>query len=103
MPLKRRMTEFRVTPDALLPVGTLLNAAHYTPGQFVDVQGELTGSGLNHRLPETPHSMPITPAEFHHKNLECRGPLSFAGLCKPIHAYVRACTSTLSREGTSGG
>ena len=44
VPIKRRLTEFRVTPDALLPLGTLLNAAHFTPGQFVDVQGELTGS-----------------------------------------------------------
>lgn len=39
VPIKRRLSEFRITPDALLPVGTVLNAAHFTPGQFVDVQG----------------------------------------------------------------
>lgn len=39
VPIKRELAEFRVTPDALLPVGTTLNAAHFVPGQFVDVQG----------------------------------------------------------------
>lgn len=39
VPIKRRLTEFRVTEDALLPVGTMLTAAHFTPGQYVDVQG----------------------------------------------------------------
>ena len=41
VPLKRRLAEFRVTDDAYLPVGTTLNAAHFVPGQFVDVQGTL--------------------------------------------------------------
>ena len=36
---KRRLAEFQVTPDALLPVGTELRASHFTAGQFVDVQG----------------------------------------------------------------
>ena len=35
---KRKLLEFRVTEDALLPVGTRLNAAHFVPGQYVDVQ-----------------------------------------------------------------
>ena len=39
VPLKRKLTEFRITDDAYLPVGTTLNAAHFVPGQFVDVQG----------------------------------------------------------------
>ncbi len=34
---KRFLQEFRVTSDALLPHGTLLNACHYVPGQFIDV------------------------------------------------------------------
>ena len=34
---KRVLQEFRVTHDALLPVGTPLTVAHFTPGQFVDV------------------------------------------------------------------
>lgn len=41
VPIKRHLAEFRITEDAYLPVGTVLNAAHFVPGQFVDVQGEL--------------------------------------------------------------
>lgn len=40
---KRKLAEFRVTPDALLPVGTELRAGHFTAGQFVDVQGDPPG------------------------------------------------------------
>lgn len=39
VPIKRKLAEFRVTEDALLPVGTMLTAAHFSPGQYVDVQG----------------------------------------------------------------
>jgi large subunit ribosomal protein L3 len=39
VPIKRELAEFRVTEDALLPVGTMLMAAHFTPGQYVDIQG----------------------------------------------------------------
>ncbi|EIE20141.1 translation protein, partial [Coccomyxa subellipsoidea C-169] len=46
VPIKRRLTEFRVTEDALLPVGTMLTAAHFTPGQYVDVQGTTLGKGF---------------------------------------------------------
>lgn len=34
---KRKLQEFRVTPDAVLPVGTKLGASHFVPGQYVDV------------------------------------------------------------------
>jgi hypothetical protein len=44
VPIKRRLGEFRVTPDALLPVGTVLNAVHFTPGQYVDIQGTFIGA-----------------------------------------------------------
>lgn len=37
VPPKRRLGEFRVTEDALLPIGATLNAAHFIPGQYVDV------------------------------------------------------------------
>lgn len=33
---KRKLFEFSVTPDAVLPVGTELVASHFVPGQFVD-------------------------------------------------------------------
>ena len=39
MPIKRRLHEFRVTPDAMLPVGTEVTAAHFVPGQYVDIRG----------------------------------------------------------------
>ncbi len=39
VPIKRRLHEFRVTPDALLPVGTEVTAAHFVPGQYVDIRG----------------------------------------------------------------
>lgn len=43
---KRTVGEFRVTEDALLPVGTRLNATHFRPGQLVDVVGTSKGKGF---------------------------------------------------------
>src|SRR3546814_457527 len=43
---KRRLWEFRVTPDGLLPVGTHLTAKHFVPGQLVDVCGTSKGKGF---------------------------------------------------------
>ena len=43
---KRRLAEFRVTPDALLDVGTSLSAEHFVAGQFVDVSGTTIGKGF---------------------------------------------------------
>jgi large subunit ribosomal protein L3 len=36
---KAKLVEFRVTPDAVLEVGAEISAAHFVPGQFVDVVG----------------------------------------------------------------
>ena len=36
---KRYVEECKVTPDALLPVGTQLSVRHFVPGQKVDVTG----------------------------------------------------------------
>jgi len=44
--LKRVLKEFRVTEDALLPVGTSITARHFVPGQYVDVQGVTRGKGF---------------------------------------------------------
>jgi len=44
--LKRVLKEFRVTEDALLPVGTELRASHFTAGQYVDVTGTTIGKGM---------------------------------------------------------
>jgi len=46
LPLKRYMREFRVTEDAMLPVGTSITARHFVPGQYVDVQGVSKGKGF---------------------------------------------------------
>ncbi|PPQ76217.1 hypothetical protein CVT24_008949 [Panaeolus cyanescens] len=43
---KRIVKEFPVTPDALVPVGTTLSAAHFVPGQYVDVVANSIGKGF---------------------------------------------------------
>ena len=42
----QRLVEFRVSEDALVDVGTVLSAAHFLPGQFVDVTGTSIGKGF---------------------------------------------------------
>ena len=46
VPAKRHVVEFRVSEDAVLPVGTELFAAHFVPGQKVDVAGTSKGKGF---------------------------------------------------------
>lgn len=43
---KRKLVEFRVDADALIEVGAELSAAHFVPGQFVDVTGTSIGKGF---------------------------------------------------------
>ena len=43
---KRKVVEFRVSNDALIPVGAELTADHFVVGQFVDVSGTTTGKGF---------------------------------------------------------
>jgi large subunit ribosomal protein L3 len=43
---KRTLHEFRVTADAVLPVGTELSARHFVPGQYVNVTGVTIGKGF---------------------------------------------------------
>ncbi|TXM65366.1 50S ribosomal protein L3 [Methylobacterium sp. WL120] len=43
---KRKIAEFRVSEDALIPVGAEITADHFIPGQFVDVTGTSTGKGF---------------------------------------------------------
>ena len=40
------LAEFRVSPDALLPVGHELRASHFIAGQYVDVSGTSIGKGF---------------------------------------------------------
>ncbi|XVF81877.1 hypothetical protein PTKIN_Ptkin15bG0191000 [Pterospermum kingtungense] len=46
VPLKRKLKEFPVTEDALLPVGTSIGVRHFVPGQYVDVTGISRGKGF---------------------------------------------------------
>jgi len=43
---KRKLAEFRVTEDSLIPVGAAITADHFIPGQFVDVSGITIGKGF---------------------------------------------------------
>ncbi len=42
----KKLVEFRVTPDAMLEVGTELAASHFVAGQYVDVTGTSIGKGF---------------------------------------------------------
>ncbi|WP_395541828.1 50S ribosomal protein L3 [Neotabrizicola sp. sgz301269] len=43
---KRKLAEFRVTPDCLIDVGAEITADHYIAGQHVDVAGTSIGKGF---------------------------------------------------------
>lgn len=43
---KKKLVEFRVAEDALLPVGQEIRADHFVQGQFVDVIGTSKGKGF---------------------------------------------------------
>lgn len=46
VPYKRKTKEFRVSNDAILPVGHTISASHFVPGQYVDVSGTSIGKGF---------------------------------------------------------
>ncbi|MCW5680995.1 MAG: 50S ribosomal protein L3 [Xanthobacteraceae bacterium] len=43
---KRKLVEFRVPADSLIPVGAEITADHFVEGQFVDVTGTTIGKGF---------------------------------------------------------
>src|SRR5881628_1966832 len=43
---KAKLAEFRVSEDALVHVGAEITAAHFVPGQYVDVTGTSIGKGF---------------------------------------------------------
>jgi large subunit ribosomal protein L3 len=43
---KRKIAEFRVSPENLIEVGAEISAAHYAEGQFVDIAGTSLGKGF---------------------------------------------------------
>ena len=46
---KKKLVEFRVTPDNMIDVGAELTAEHFVPGQLVDVTGTTIGKGFQGR------------------------------------------------------
>ena len=43
---KRKIAEFRVSPENLIEVGAEISAAHYAEGQYVDIAGTSNGKGF---------------------------------------------------------
>ena len=43
---KKKLAEFRVSPENILEVGAELSVEHFIPGQFVDIQGTTKGKGF---------------------------------------------------------
>lgn len=43
---KRKLKEFRVSPDNVIPVGAEITVDHFVPGQFVDVTATSMGKGF---------------------------------------------------------
>lgn len=43
---KKKLVEFKVSPEASIAVGAELSAEHFVPGQFVDVTGVSIGKGF---------------------------------------------------------
>ncbi|CAO3681752.1 unnamed protein product [Rhizopus stolonifer] len=48
--LRQKLFEFRVTKDAILPIGTELTATHFVEGQFVDVTAPFEKLTRNYNL-----------------------------------------------------
>mmetsp|Transcript_6256 Transcript_6256/g.7607 ORF Transcript_6256/g.7607 Transcript_6256/m.7607 type:complete len:229 (-) Transcript_6256:224-910(-) len=46
LPYKRHLAQFSVSPENVLPVGTRITADHFSPGQYVDIQGTTIGKGF---------------------------------------------------------
>ncbi|XP_078520001.1 large ribosomal subunit protein uL3m [Lissotriton helveticus] len=46
VPPKQKLTRFRVSDNAILKPGTPLYAAHFRPGQFVDITAKTIGKGF---------------------------------------------------------
>ncbi|XP_057958971.1 large ribosomal subunit protein uL3m [Malania oleifera] len=75
VPLKRELREFRVTEDALLPVGTSIGVRHFVPGQYVDVTGITRGKGFQGGMKRHGfHGMPASHgASLSHRSIGSTG------------------------------
>ena len=75
---KRSLQEFRVTPDAMVSIGTALNALHFVPGQMVDVCGTSIGKGFQGTMKL--HNFAGQPAS--HGNSKTHRHLGSTGQCQ---------------------
>ncbi|KAI3903539.1 hypothetical protein MKW98_032193 [Papaver atlanticum] len=71
VPMKRKLREFPVTEDGLLPVGTPITVRHFVPGQYLDVTGINLGKGFQGVMKR--HGMEGGPAS-HGSSKFHRGP-----------------------------
>src|SRR5258705_5010053 len=107
---KARLAEFRVSEDALLPVGSEITAAHFLPGQHVDVVGVSIGKGFagamkrhNFRGLRASHGVSVSHRSHgstrqrqdpgkNFKDKEIAGPLGGApGTTPKLHAISARC------------
>jgi large subunit ribosomal protein L3 len=77
---KRKVAEFRVSADALVPVGAEIRATHFVPGQYVDACGISIGKGFagamkrhNFRGLEASHGVSISHRS-HGSTGQCQDP-----------------------------
>lgn len=84
VPMKRKLREFPVTEDALLPVGTSLGVRHFVPGQYVDVTGITRGKGFQVSYHHNHHHRLILNSVF---NIRCYLPVPSVVLNKKVTCF----------------
>src|SRR3546814_8540983 len=80
---RRKVVEFRVASDAVLEVGAELSAAHFIPGQHVDVTGTSIGTGFAgamKRITSTVSERATARSEEHTSELQSLRRISYAVL-----------------------
>lgn len=60
VPPKKYLREFPITPENALPVGYIITARHFVPGQYVDIQGVSCGKGFQGTIKR--HNFSLQPA-----------------------------------------
>ncbi|THU67283.1 hypothetical protein C4D60_Mb05t23030 [Musa balbisiana] len=90
VPLKRKLKEFPVTEDALLPVGTQITVRHFIPGQYVDVTGITRGKGFQGGMKRWGFSgMPASHgASLSHRSIGSTGQRDAPGKCTVKNVWI---------------
>ena len=94
---KRKVAEFRVSPENQIPVGAEITVDHFVKGQFVDVSGISTGKGFQGPMKRwnfgglrASHGVSIS-----HRSHRLDRPAAIAGadLCRQEDGQVSSATS----------